>query len=402
MMISLPKGVRARGNNLQIRFSWNGRQQSVSLKLEPSDHNVAYAAGLVTTIKREIELGLFDWRKHFPDHPLAQPDDVLPNQNTTIAKLLDDYIREAEKTLAGVTWDNYCYRISEHLKPAFGHILLTDFTAGHVRRWIKQQSCTHTTLKSYLAPLRSALREAVLDEKLVNNPLDHFIFPKESKTQLDSDSLPDQDIFPFNREEIQNILYHCSHRPQEQNMIQFGFWTGLRLEELFAVRWKDIQLDKGTAHIRRALVKRKGYKSNGSRLANHTEMKGLKTNTKGIAAREIILLPHAIDALNNQQCFTAGGAEWVFHHPRFDTHWSGTMQFWNRWRAILTKAGVPYRNPYQIRHTWASMMLQAGEDEAWVARMLGHVDTTMVRRVYRRFIPNSGLSGGYKLRNDWQ
>ena len=402
MITDLPKGVRVRGNSLQIRFSWSGRQQSVALKLEPSKNNVAYAAGLVTTVKREIELGLFDWVKHFPDHPLAQPDDALPTQSTTIANLLDDYIREAENTLAGVTWDNYCYRINEHLKPVFGHILLTDFTAGYVRRWIKQQSCTHTTLKSYMAPLRSALREAVLDEKLASNPLDHFIFPKEQKAPIDPSTLQDQDILPFNQNEIQAILTHCTHRPQEKNMIQFGFWTGLRLEELFAVRWEDIQLDKGIAHIRRALVKRKGYKSNGSRLASHTEMKGLKTSTKGIAAREIILLPKAIEAINSQQAFTADKAEWVFHHPTFDTHWSGTMQFWNRWQAILTKAEVSYRNPYQIRHTWASMMLQAGEDEAWVARMLGHVDTTMVRRVYRKFIPNSGISGGYQLRNDWE
>ena len=397
-----PQGVRVRGNNLQIRFSWNGRQHAVSLKLEPSEANILYAAGLVTTITREIDLGLFDWNKHFPNQPLIQSENNLVDQTTTIAQLLDDYILDAEKTLSGVTWDNYCYRINEILKPVFGCILLTDFSAGHVRRWLKQQNSSNATLKSYLAPLRSALREAILDEKISTNPMDNFVFPKKATSHRRSDITNEKMIHPFTRYEIAQILNQCNHRPQEQNIIQFGFWTGLRLEELFAIRWDDIDLESRTAHIRHALVKRKGYKSNGERIANHTENKGLKTSGKGIAERKILLLTPAIDAIYKQQDYTMEQNQWVFHHPTLNTHWSGTMQFWNRWRDILKQSNVAYRNPYQIRHTWASMMLEAGEDEAWVAKMLGHVDTTMLRRVYRKFIPNSGVSGGYKPRNDWE
>ena len=58
------------------------------------------------------------------------------------------------------------------------------------------------------------------------------------------------------------------------------------------------------------------------------------------------------------------------------------------WARALSKAGVKYRRMYETRHTFASWALAAGESPEWVARTLGHVDTTMVYRTYGCYIPN--------------
>lgn len=404
--ITLPAGVRIRGRSVQIFFSWCGEQQQITLKdLGVSEADIEFAGVKVFHIKQLIRRDQFEWADHFPDHKYAKARLELP-ANTLISKLLINYIAAAETELAGVTWDNYSYYTHNFLIPAFGGIPVADFTAGHARQWVKEnQHLSRSTLNSYLAPLRSALREAVLDGQIKDNVLDRFVWPKESKKVREDkrQKIEDggDDIDPFNQKEITAILNACKDREQERNMIGFGFWSGLRLEELFALKWGDVDWVNGTVRIRRALVKRKGYGSNGSRIANHIEIKGLKTDGSGIRQRDLVLMPGASKALTAQKLHTFLMNDWVFHNPIHGTHWQGTNQFYNRWVRILQKAGVRHRCPYQMRHTWASTLIAAGEDEAWVAKMLGHVNTEMVRKTYRRFIPNGDGYTGYRFRNDW-
>ncbi len=63
----------------------------------------------------------------------------------------------------------------------------------------------------------------------------------------------------------------------------------------------------------------------------------------------------------------------------------------------MRKSGLPYRRMYETRHTFASWALAAGESPGWVARTLGHVDTSMVFRTYGRFIPNLTRQDGSAL-----
>lgn len=71
------------------------------------------------------------------------------------------------------------------------------------------------------------------------------------------------------------------------------------------------------------------------------------------------------------------------------------------WVPAMKKAGVRYRRPYQTRHTYASMMLSAGEHPMWVAKQLGHTDWTMIARVYGRWMPSADLSAGAKAESVW-
>lgn len=67
----------------------------------------------------------------------------------------------------------------------------------------------------------------------------------------------------------------------------------------------------------------------------------------------------------------------------------------------MKKAGVRYRRPYQTRHTYASMMLSAGEHPMWVAKQMGHTDWLMIGRVYGRWMPSSDTNAGGKAELIW-
>src|SRR5438874_4124793 len=71
------------------------------------------------------------------------------------------------------------------------------------------------------------------------------------------------------------------------------------------------------------------------------------------------------------------------------------------WIPALKKAGVRYRKPYQTRHTYASMMLMAGENPMWVAKQMGHTDWSLTAKRYSRWIPSDMPDAGQKAVKLW-
>jgi integrase len=58
------------------------------------------------------------------------------------------------------------------------------------------------------------------------------------------------------------------------------------------------------------------------------------------------------------------------------------------WTPGLKRAGLEYRSMYHTRHTFATLMLSAGENMGWVQQMVGHASLKMIQERYYRFIPN--------------
>jgi hypothetical protein len=69
------------------------------------------------------------------------------------------------------------------------------------------------------------------------------------------------------------------------------------------------------------------------------------------------------------------------------------------WIPALKKADIAYRPPIQTRHTFATMMLSAGEDVGWVQNMLGHSSLQMIFQRYYAWIPQKTRSDGQAFRS---
>ncbi len=71
------------------------------------------------------------------------------------------------------------------------------------------------------------------------------------------------------------------------------------------------------------------------------------------------------------------------------------------WERILRRADVRYRYPNQMRHTYASTMLSAGENPPWIASQMGHRDWGMIRRTYARWVPSADPHAGSRAVALW-
>ena len=94
-----------------------------------------------------------------------------------------------------------------------------------------------------------------------------------------------------------------------------------------------------------------------------------------------------MDAWRTQMARLPASVEHLWLNPRTGAPWETDAQLRKTlWRPLCDRAGVTYRNPYQVRHTFASSRLTAGANPRYIADQLGHADVEMVFRVYGKFI----------------
>ena len=249
-----------------------------------------------------------------------------------------------------------------------------------LRKWIRSLNCTTKTAANILTPLRAIIDQALVDQYIKENPLNSIIVDKLlNKETKKSDYKPD----PLSVDEINTIL--SAAEGQVRLLFQFAFFTGMRISELIGLRWEDIDWKNQVVHVEETVVAK--------------EAKGPKTEA---GVRDMLLLPPAIEALEQQKQYTLSFRGRVFHNPQTNKPWETSQQVRRtQWMHILKKTNVRYRNTYQTRHAYASMMLSQGENIMWVSKQMGHVDVEMVIKTYGRWIPDQSAQSGYRPVHDW-
>jgi integrase len=69
----------------------------------------------------------------------------------------------------------------------------------------------------------------------------------------------------------------------------------------------------------------------------------------------------------------------------------------NGWKKTLKACEIDYRTIYQTRHSFATMMLEGGEDILWLSNMLGHTDSSMTLSKYTHYIKKEEKKRGQFL-----
>lgn len=367
-------GIKAASEtSIEITFTYQNVRCRERIPLKPTPTNLKKAALHRAAILNAIATGTFDYSITFPDSPRAKQFKPAVAQDT-IGEYLFLWLERKQKHLKTSTYEGYVKIVNHQLIPQFGKIKLVEFTRMHLRDWLNTLNVSNKTLRNLQSILRASLDEAVEESILQANPLAGWTY------QVKAMPKEQDDVDPFSADEQAAILSALSS--QGRNLIQFAFWTGLRTSELCALEWRDIDWFKGEVLIARALTQ-----------ASDTPELPKTASSK----RAIKLLKPAREALEAQKQYTYEQGKEVFQNPRIGERWTGDQAIRKTlWKPALKLAGVRYRYPYQTRHTYASMMLSAGEHPMWVAQQMGHRDWGMIRKTYGRWLPPEHLEAGSK------
>jgi len=155
-----------------------------------------------------------------------------------------------------------------------------------------------------------------------------------------------------------------------------GLRTGMRAGELLGLQWADINWRARFIHLQRNIVR------------------GQVTTPKNHKRRRVDLsrqLAVVLRLWRRQQrvAWLKVGKprpEWVFASvtgTALDE--SNVRKAFNR---VLDAAELDQRGPHQMRHTFASLLLQDGAPITYVSRQLGHKDPSITLRVYAHWLPD--------------
>lgn len=367
--------VAASDSSIQISFTYKGINCRERLKLQPSPANLKRAEQHRAAILHAIAQGTFDYAVTFPHSKNRFKFAETKGAGYKLEVHLESWLARAEKHVKASTFDDYRKIVFNTLIPVIGSKHLDELKRADIRELCDQlPDATNKRLANIQSVLRTALQAALDDDLIDANPLYGWTYKRNEAPK------PDDDVDPFSQAE-QLAIFEACREPAHANLFRFAFWTGLRTSELVALRWGDIDWLRGTVRVSRGRT---------------TAAKEAELPKTRRSVRDVKLLAPGLAALEAQKALTFLADKEIFLNPHTGNPWGGDHTIRTAWTGILKRAGVRYRRPYQTRHTFASMMLTAGESPIWIAAQMGHADTGMIYRKYGRWITDAAPQAGTK------
>lgn len=245
-----------------------------------------------------------------------------------------------------------------HINPYFGDKQINRIKPSDVALW-------QNTLLEKLSPRRvrsiravfnmffqDALRDGIIDK----NPLTMVKVPKIEKVE----------VKPFTLDEMMKIIQNGEG--DIQSFVALGFLTGMRSGEMIGLRWEDIDFNRREISIKRTI-----------------KMGKISTPKTQSSVRTIDIIDRLLPYLQDQHKRTGEYGSYVFLNSEL-SHYYDIKRIRNtHWKNLLKKVEIEYRTIYQMRHTFATVMIEHGEDILWVSHMLGHTDTSMTLQMYAKY-----------------
>ena len=272
---------------------------------------------------------------------------------------LDRYYPFSQSTKRRSKLDWYVYH--KHLAHPFGHRLLTEIRAEDLDAWMAQQiqeKYKPSTINKHAGLLNRMLNVAVEWDYLEKNPFNKAIIKK----------FPTGDHVQrfLAADEIRRLLSACSKdtHPYLYFFVKLLLLTGARSSELRLCKWGDIDLTKGELYI------------------------GLSKNGR---SRRIILSDAAIQELGSiketsERLGTPTMASnWVFTNSKTQLPYTSMQIAFSRARKT---ARIDNVRIHDLRHTFASLLINNGASIYEVQKLLGHHHVSMTER-YAHLFPNT-------------
>ena len=291
------------------------------------------------------------------------PREITPSNNMTLPEAVELFFteREQKRKLKESTVSRYRYMVRQYIQPQMGAAPLYTLTEERVATFYQKlqgQGLSPKSARDVGVLLRAILRAAAKRGCFCAGLNAELPVCKKQQVEI------------LTEPEIVQLAQHIVNEPDLTGLgILLALNSGLRLGELCALRWSDIDLHAGFLRVEREVQRL--YEKGCTRLVVQPPKSESSCRRIPLPADMLSLLAAHKPKNAGSACLLTGIAAPL--EPR-------TMQ--NRYRALLKRAGVPYRNFHALRHTYATRCIEQNVDTKSVSELLGHSDVRITLQTY--------------------
>lgn len=298
----------------------------------------------------------------------------------TLGEYLERWLSDSLKgTVRASTCERHEINVRVHISPALGRVLLKALTPAHVRALHREKLDTGlatATVRKIHSTLHKALAQAVADGLIPRNAADVKAprpAPEEMRPLWEAEACAFLDAAKDSGDRFEPLYV-------------LAITTGLRRGELLGLRWDDVDLQRGTLRVGRALVREGGRHLLG------------ETKTRR-GRRQVNLTPRTVTALKahhkRQLERKVKLASLYKDHGLIFPSETGTPVnpenlVKRSFKPLLKRAGLPEIRFHDLRHTCATLLLGRGVHPKIVQELLGHATIAMTLDNYSHYLPSMG------------
>jgi integrase len=295
---------------------------------------------------------------------------------STVKEYLDKWLEVAARPrVSRRTADGYAGLLERYIHAPLGSKRLDGLRALDIQKVygeMQARGLSARVVRHTHSALHNALRQAVKWAMIARNPSDLVELPK----------VPHNERRVLSPDEAADFLKAADVMPHGL-VFEVALLSGMRPEEYLALQWSDIDLERGTVQVRRALVRHKKSWS--------------FEEPKTARSRRTIYLPSPLlRKIAKHKRMQAEvrlklGAAWqaldlIFCGEQGTPHSIPNLTY-RYFRPILEKAELPRIRLYDLRHTCATLLLMAEENPKVVSERLGHSTIVLTLDTYSHVLP---------------
>ena len=371
---------KVKGSGVWYVFvTWNGRRRAKRV----GDRKAAQV--VASQLRARLVLGdQSSLERRVPGSPSS------PTFSTVAERWLEWY--PALNSLRHGTLETHKRFIGSHLVPAFGSLPIGEITRRRIQEFIASRrapggspatgkALADSTLRTRLPTLKLVLDFAVEERWITANPM-------AGGPRLWRSAPQPETIDPFTGRELRAVLEAAAIIDRDfAVLIRLWAQSGMRSGEVRGLQRGDLDHERGLAHVQRSRsLRRLGPTKTGrSRLVSflHPICEDVATWEPGVTQESGSILV----ALQRLTVTPLDPEQPLFLLRGLAIDENGLYALWRR---VLTKAGVRYREPEQLRHTFASTMLSRNAPVLYVATQGGWRNPGILFKYYAKWMPQAG------------